>query len=66
MIQLNYESSKVVLDPVTSLSMLGSRSFGALTCDSAMALGEKHRFAFEAVCVICQYQLENGLPLLDV
>jgi hypothetical protein len=27
---------------------------------------EKHRFAFEAVCVICQYQLENGSPLFDV
>jgi hypothetical protein len=27
---------------------------------------EKYRFAFEAVCVICQYQLENGSPLFDV
>jgi hypothetical protein len=36
--QPNYESSKVVLDPATSLSMLSSRPFSALTCDSAMAL----------------------------
>lgn len=27
---------------------------------------EKHRSVFEAVCVICQYQLENGSPLFDV
>jgi hypothetical protein len=27
---------------------------------------EKHKIPFEAVCVICQYQLENGLPLFDV
>jgi hypothetical protein len=27
---------------------------------------EKHRIAFQAVCVICQYQLENGSPLFDV
>jgi uncharacterized membrane protein len=26
---------------------------------------EKHKIAFEAVCVICQYQLENGSPLFD-
>lgn len=26
---------------------------------------EKHRIVFEAVCVICQYQLENGSPLFD-
>ena len=27
---------------------------------------EKHRIVFEAVCVICQYHLENGSPLFDV
>ena len=27
---------------------------------------EKHQICFEAVCVICQYQLENGSPLFDV
>lgn len=27
---------------------------------------EKHRVVFEAVCVICQYQMENGSPLFDV
>jgi len=27
---------------------------------------EKHRIVFEAICVICQYQLENGSPLFDV
>lgn len=27
---------------------------------------EKHGICFEAVCVICQYQLENGSPLFDV
>jgi hypothetical protein len=27
---------------------------------------EKHKIVFEAVCVICQYQLENGSPLFDV
>lgn len=27
---------------------------------------EKHKAAFEAVAVICQYQLENGSPLFDV
>jgi hypothetical protein len=26
----------------------------------------KHKMAFEAICVICQYQLENGSPLFDV
>ena len=25
----------------------------------------KHQIVFEAVCVICQYQLENGSPLFD-
>ena len=38
MMKPKYESSKVALDPATSLSMLGSRPFGALMCDSAMAL----------------------------
>lgn len=27
---------------------------------------EKHKAVFEAVCVICQYQLENGSPLFEV
>jgi hypothetical protein len=27
---------------------------------------EKHKMCFEAVAVICQYQLENGSPLFDV
>jgi hypothetical protein len=27
---------------------------------------EKHRIVFEAVCVICQYQLENGSPLFNI
>ncbi|KAI2500860.1 hypothetical protein MHU86_13580 [Fragilaria crotonensis] len=27
---------------------------------------EKHKICFEAVCVIVQYQLENGAPLFDV
>ncbi|GKY90941.1 hypothetical protein MPSEU_000066900 [Mayamaea pseudoterrestris] len=27
---------------------------------------DKHKVAFEAVCVICQYQLENGSALFDV
>ena len=27
---------------------------------------ENHRIVFEAVCVICQYQLENGSSLFDV
>lgn len=26
----------------------------------------KHKICFEAVCVICQYQLELGSPLFDV
>ena len=26
----------------------------------------KHKICFEAVCVICQYQLENGHPLYDL
>ena len=26
----------------------------------------KHEIVFEAICVICQYQLENGSPLFDV
>lgn len=26
----------------------------------------KHKIVFEAICVICQYQLENGSPLFDV
>ena len=26
---------------------------------------EKHQAAFEAVCVICQYQMENGSPLFE-
>ena len=26
----------------------------------------KHKVCFEAVCVICQYQLENGYPLYDI
>jgi hypothetical protein len=26
----------------------------------------KHEVVFEAVCVICQYQLKNGSPLFDV
>jgi hypothetical protein len=25
----------------------------------------KHQTVFEAICVICQYQLENGSPLFD-
>lgn len=25
-----------------------------------------HKHCFEAICVICQYQLENGCPLFDV
>jgi len=28
--------------------------------------GKKHHLCFEAVVVICQYQLENGSPLFDV
>ena len=27
---------------------------------------EKHKICFEAVCVIVQYQMENGAPLFDV
>jgi len=27
---------------------------------------EKHKVCFEAICVICQYQLELGSPLFDV
>ncbi|KAL7573669.1 hypothetical protein ACA910_008356 [Epithemia clementina (nom. ined.)] len=27
---------------------------------------EKHKAAFEAVCVMVQYQLNNGAPLFDV
>jgi hypothetical protein len=27
---------------------------------------QKHRICFEAVCVIVQYQMENGSPLFDV
>jgi hypothetical protein len=27
---------------------------------------EKHQTAFEAVCVIVQYQLENGSPLFEI
>ena len=27
---------------------------------------KKHKIVFEAVAVICQYQLENGSPLFDV
>ena len=27
---------------------------------------KKHKICFEAVCVIVQYQLENGSPLFDV
>ena len=26
---------------------------------------DDHKLVFEAVCVICQYQQENGLPLFD-
>jgi hypothetical protein len=26
---------------------------------------DKHEIVFEATCVICQYQLENGSPLFD-
>lgn len=26
----------------------------------------KHKYAFQAVAVICQYQMENGKPLFDV
>ena len=26
----------------------------------------KHEIVFEAICVICKYQLENGSPLFDV
>jgi hypothetical protein len=26
----------------------------------------KHKICFEAICVICQYQMENGSPLFDV
>jgi len=26
----------------------------------------KHQMCFETVCVICQYQIENGSPLFDV
>ena len=26
---------------------------------------DNHKTAFEAICVICQYQLENGSPLFD-
>ena len=26
----------------------------------------KHKLVFEAIVVICQYQLENGSPLFDV
>jgi hypothetical protein len=27
---------------------------------------KKHQICFEAICVICQYQMENGSPLFDV
>lgn len=27
---------------------------------------EKHQIVIDAVCVICQYQMENGSPLFDV
>ena len=26
---------------------------------------EKHKAVFEAICVVCQFQLENGHPLFD-
>ena len=26
----------------------------------------KHKMAFEAVCILCQYDMENGHPLMDV
>jgi len=26
---------------------------------------KKHKIVFEAICIICQYQLENGSPLFD-
>lgn len=27
---------------------------------------QKHKTTFEAVCVICQYQMENGSPLFEI
>ena len=27
---------------------------------------KEFKYAFESICVICQYQLENGSPLFDV
>jgi hypothetical protein len=27
---------------------------------------EKHKFALEAICVIVQYQMDNGSPVFDV
>jgi hypothetical protein len=60
------ESSKVALDPATSLSMLGSRPFGALMCDSAMALKSTRLFLRQYTSSASSYQLENGSPLFDV
>ena len=41
------------------------KNFGCL--DDRFRHGmEKHKICFEAVCVIVQYQLENGSPLFDI
>jgi hypothetical protein len=41
------------------------KNFGVLAGCFRHTLND-HKIVFEAVCVICQYQMENGSPLFDV
>jgi hypothetical protein len=61
-----WPSSRVVLGHAMSRSMADeSKTVHAWTFDSAMESKSTKLFV-EAVCVIVQYQLENGSPLFEV
>jgi hypothetical protein len=38
-----------------------NQTFRHVICEN----NEKHKLAFEAVCVTCQYEMDNGLPIFD-
>jgi hypothetical protein len=67
MMKPKYESSKVALDESSRHESFNAGLKAFWCFDVRFRHGiENHRIVFEAVCVICQFQLENGSPLFDV
>jgi hypothetical protein len=67
----NHHDSKPV-QKFKSRALKRHENFNAMTKVFKILVGqfrhpeEKFQYAFEAVCVLCQYKLENELPLYDI